>query len=76
MEGYREGGEVIVNFVPIVGRVIARFAQDTSGAAIVEYGVALAVILVVVLAVLTGIGDSLATLFGTVEADLAAEAPD
>lgn len=52
------------------------FSRDESGAAIVEYGIAIALILALVLGTLIGVGESLATLFGAVESNLAAEAPD
>ena len=52
------------------------FFRDERGAAIVEYGVAVALILAVALGTLISMGDSLALVFGAVESDLAAEAPD
>lgn len=55
---------------------VAEFCRDQQGAAIVEYGVAIALILAIVLSTLLGIGDNLAALFGGVESDLGREAPN
>ena len=52
------------------------FAREERGAAIVEYGVAIGLILVIALATLTSMGENLALLFGGVESELAQEAPN
>ncbi len=55
---------------------LGAFAREERGAAIVEYGVAIGLVLVIALATLTSMGENLALLFGGVESELAQEAPN
>ena len=50
--------------------VFARFVKDESGATAIEYGLIAALIAVVLIIVLTNIGNSLNTKFGEVDAAL------
>ena len=59
-----------------LSRLFASFAREERGAAIVEYGVAIGLVLVIALATLTSMGENLALLFGGVESELAQEAPN
>lgn len=57
-------------------RMLDAFSREERGAAIVEYGVAIGLVLVIALATLTSMGENLALLFGGVESELAQEAPN
>ena len=52
---------------------LSTFRRDESGATIVEYGVALLIVVTVGVFVVGVIGDQIADIFGDVRADLATE---
>ena len=52
--------------------LIARFSKDESGASLVEYGMLLALIAVVCIAVVTGLGETVSSVFSLMNADIVA----
>lgn len=50
--------------------MISRFLKDESGATAIEYGLIAALIAVVCITALTGIGDNLKKTFETIESDI------
>ncbi len=52
---------------------LTTFKRDEDGAAIVEYGVALLIVVGIGLAIFSDIGDSLNSIFGAVESELSDE---
>jgi pilus assembly protein Flp/PilA len=50
--------------------LLARFSKDESGASLVEYGMLLALIAVVCIGVVTGLGGTVSDVFSTINADL------
>jgi pilus assembly protein Flp/PilA len=50
--------------------LVARFAKDESGASLVEYGMLLALIAVVCIGVVTGLGETVSDVFSTINTDL------
>ena len=52
--------------------LIARFARDESGASLVEYGMLLALIAVVCIGVVTGLGVTVSDVFSLINTDMLA----
>ena len=52
-------------------KMMSRFRRDESGATIVEYGIALLIVLGIGLAIITGIGTELNEIFSAVQTALA-----
>jgi pilus assembly protein Flp/PilA len=52
--------------------LIARFQKDESGASLVEYGMLLALIAVVCIGVVTGLGETVSDVFSTINTDIVA----
>jgi pilus assembly protein Flp/PilA len=52
--------------------LVTRFANDESGASLVEYGMLLALIAVVCIGIVTGLGLTVSDVFSTINTDLLA----
>jgi pilus assembly protein Flp/PilA len=52
--------------------LLTRFAKDESGASLVEYGMLVALIAVVCIGVVTGLGHTVSDVFSTINSDLLA----
>ncbi len=55
--------------------LLARFAQDQSGATAIEYGLIAALVAVVIITALTTLGDNLSATFDSVAGSLTQAAP-
>ena len=53
-------------------KLIARFQKDESGASLVEYGMLVALIAVVCIGVVTGVGHTVSDVFSVINTDLLA----